>query len=54
MFDGNRIDPVMAVSGTPIAVRTYEGWSEPDEQAEPPETQIPASLNRRSNFPPSA
>src|SRR5436190_24085882 len=38
----NRIDPSVRGWGRPIALRTCEGSSEPDEQADPDDTAMPA------------
>jgi len=38
----NRTRPALAAAEAPIARRTWEGFSEPAEQAEPAEAQIPS------------
>jgi len=39
----NLIDPCAMVKGTPIARKTWEGWSDPEVQADPDEAQMPNS-----------
>ena len=39
--------------GTPIAVNTCDGFAFPDEQADPPDAQIPSASSFNSNSPES-
>ena len=40
----NRTEPWAMVKGTPMARSTWEGWSDPEVQADPEEAQIPYSF----------
>lgn len=41
MLKLNLIEPCAIVYGTPMARSTWDGWSEPDVQAEPEDAHIP-------------
>ena len=40
----NLMEPCAMVKGTPMACRTWDGWREPEVQAEPEEAHIPCSF----------
>ena len=53
LLSENLMEPWIAVNGIPIALRTWDGSSEPEEQAEPEEAQMPCSFSLRSIASPS-